>query len=298
MADERRPVGSVAEETARLLDALLAGTLAWTRRRTEGRPTTHTGVTHPRTRQGSAEPCPTCGHVPSAAHATTGDGEVCHLCPVCQLLRVVRTVRPETLDRLGDLAAAVTETLRDAAASRWRETGSTPRQRSRAEVQDIEIEGDEGGHRREPSVGARARSDGGGAMSGQLAIGIDIGGTKVAGGAVDAAGRVVARARRDTPHRSMSPDVVEDTIVAVVNELVETVRVSGSARSWPSGSARPASSRRTGPPSSSPRTCRGATSHFGMRCLDGSEFRSRWTTTPTPRRGRSGSSGRRAARAT
>ena len=62
-------------------------------------------------------------------------------------------------------------------------------------------------------------------MSGQLAIGIDIGGTKVAGGAVDAAGRVVARARRDTPHRSKSPDVVEDTIVAVVDELVETVRV-------------------------------------------------------------------------
>jgi hypothetical protein len=54
-------------------------------------------------------------------------------------------VRPETLDRLGDLAAAVTDTLRDAAASRWRETGSTPRQRSRAEVQDIEIEGDEPG---------------------------------------------------------------------------------------------------------------------------------------------------------
>jgi glucokinase len=60
-------------------------------------------------------------------------------------------------------------------------------------------------------------------VSGDLAIGIDIGGTKVAGGAVDAAGKVLARARRDTPHRSKSPDVVEDTIVAVVDELVSTV---------------------------------------------------------------------------
>jgi glucokinase len=53
-----------------------------------------------------------------------------------------------------------------------------------------------------------------------LAIGIDIGGTKVAGGLVDVDGAVVARARRDTPHRSKSPDVVEDTIVEVVTELM------------------------------------------------------------------------------
>ena len=53
-----------------------------------------------------------------------------------------------------------------------------------------------------------------------LAIGIDIGGTKVAGGVVDAEGKVHGRARRDTPHRSTSPRVVEDTIVSVVEELL------------------------------------------------------------------------------
>ena len=58
-------------------------------------------------------------------------------------------------------------------------------------------------------------------MSGGLAIGIDIGGTKVAGGVVDPGGVVVARARRDTPHRSTSPSVVEDTIVDVVAELID-----------------------------------------------------------------------------
>lgn len=61
-------------------------------------------------------------------------------------------------------------------------------------------------------------------MSEDLAIGIDIGGTKVAGGAVDATGRVVTRARSDTPHRSMSPDVVEDTIVAVVDQILDQLR--------------------------------------------------------------------------
>ncbi|MFW5470119.1 ROK family glucokinase [Knoellia sp. CPCC 206435] len=53
-----------------------------------------------------------------------------------------------------------------------------------------------------------------------LAIGIDIGGTKVAGGVVDENGEIRARARRDTPHRSKRPQVVEDTIVDVVHELM------------------------------------------------------------------------------
>jgi glucokinase len=61
-------------------------------------------------------------------------------------------------------------------------------------------------------------------MSPGPAIGIDIGGTKVAGGVVDADGQVTHRARRDTPHRSKSPSVVEGTIVEVVAELMQAVR--------------------------------------------------------------------------
>ena len=60
-------------------------------------------------------------------------------------------------------------------------------------------------------------------MSRRLAIGIDIGGTKVAGGVVDVDGHITHRARRDTPHRSKSPSVVEDTIVDVVDELMQIV---------------------------------------------------------------------------
>ncbi|HEX6918124.1 MAG TPA: ROK family glucokinase [Phycicoccus sp.] len=58
---------------------------------------------------------------------------------------------------------------------------------------------------------------------GQLAVGVDIGGTKVAAGVVDTAGRVLVRARRDTPHRSTSPRVVEDTIVSAVEEVLGRV---------------------------------------------------------------------------
>ncbi|MDO5501720.1 MAG: ROK family glucokinase [Actinomycetia bacterium] len=60
-------------------------------------------------------------------------------------------------------------------------------------------------------------------MTDRVSIGIDIGGTKVAGGIVDATGQITDRCRRDTPHRSTSPEVVEDVIVGVVEELLGCV---------------------------------------------------------------------------
>jgi glucokinase len=48
-------------------------------------------------------------------------------------------------------------------------------------------------------------------------IGVDIGGTKVAGGVVDASGQILARARVDTPAKDA--DAAEDAIVAVVEQL-------------------------------------------------------------------------------
>lgn len=52
-----------------------------------------------------------------------------------------------------------------------------------------------------------------------LAIGVDVGGTKVVAGLVDAAGALVGHARRDTPGRTTQPSVVEDVIVEVVTEI-------------------------------------------------------------------------------
>ena len=50
-----------------------------------------------------------------------------------------------------------------------------------------------------------------------LAIGVDIGGTKVAAGVVDADGQILARLRRDTP--AHDPDKVEDVIADCIREL-------------------------------------------------------------------------------
>lgn len=51
----------------------------------------------------------------------------------------------------------------------------------------------------------------------RLAVGVDIGGTKVVAGLVDDGGRVVATAHRSTPGRDVV--AVEDTIAGVVDEL-------------------------------------------------------------------------------
>ncbi|GAA1744337.1 ROK family glucokinase [Luedemannella helvata] len=61
-------------------------------------------------------------------------------------------------------------------------------------------------------------------MSEALTIGVDIGGTKVLGGVVDAAGEVLAQARRDTPADDVSKTL--DFIVEVVQELAAEHPVS------------------------------------------------------------------------
>ena len=52
-----------------------------------------------------------------------------------------------------------------------------------------------------------------------LAVGVDIGGTKVVAGLVDTAGRITQTRRRSTPGRDVV--AVEDTITEVVSELLE-----------------------------------------------------------------------------
>lgn len=56
-----------------------------------------------------------------------------------------------------------------------------------------------------------------------LTIGVDIGGTKVAGGVVDAEGRIVARVRRDTPADDVGR--TRDVVVEVIAELAAEHRV-------------------------------------------------------------------------
>ena len=88
------------------------------------------------------------------------------------------------------------------------------------EGSDVSLHGDGSGPRlrvgraREPweSVGMRLGPP-------LLTVGVDIGGTKVAAGVVDGEGRVLDQLRRETPHRTKSPRVVEDTIADAVTTL-------------------------------------------------------------------------------
>ena len=52
-----------------------------------------------------------------------------------------------------------------------------------------------------------------------LAIGVDVGGTKVAAGVVDEYGRIIAKLKRSTP--AASPPLTEHAIADVVTELLD-----------------------------------------------------------------------------
>jgi hypothetical protein len=128
------PVGSVAEEAARLLDAL-GDWGAGAAQAAAGHAHRHTADDDA---PASAPHCPTCG-----AENGAGQAVVCQLCPVCQGLGMLRSVRPETVDRLADLAGAIAATLRDLAAQR-RETASAPGEARPTRVQEIAVEDEQG----------------------------------------------------------------------------------------------------------------------------------------------------------
>jgi len=140
------PVGSVAEEAARLLDALLSGEgmadVPPQRAAAPGEPSPGAPGEVPTAAGASGTASPgqdsSCGHRSAAE-----DQPVCHLCPVCQLIRTVRAVNPETVDRLADLAAAVSQTLRDVAANRWAQTGHPAPGRRGSVVEDIAVRGND-----------------------------------------------------------------------------------------------------------------------------------------------------------
>lgn len=59
----------------------------------------------------------------------------------------------------------------------------------------------------------------------RLAVGVDIGGTKVIAGVVDTDGTIVDHRRVETPDKNKSPQLVEDTIAQLVLELAARHRV-------------------------------------------------------------------------
>lgn len=72
----------------------------------------------------------------------------------------------------------------------------------------------------------------------RVAIGIDLGGTKILGGIVDEAGRILAERRRPTP-ASEGPVVVLAAVRAVVEELLAEARTPGRLVGGPGGPLAP-----------------------------------------------------------
>lgn len=165
------PVGTVAEETARLVEALGD----WARSATAGDAAQPGHSAQPD--ESAPDQADPAGRGDDAAHAAqpgggsaaedqagtrhttgcercggtglaAGEAIACQLCPVCQGIALLRAVRPETVARLADLAGALSGVLRDIAAERAGQGAPTrpePPPRGGQRVQDISVE-DEDDH--------------------------------------------------------------------------------------------------------------------------------------------------------
>lgn len=117
-------VGSVAEEAARLLEAL-------------GRPQPPRDEPTSRATDTGARAAAPAGAGGDASgsehvHVAMGDAETCTWCPVCRSVTLLKGVSPETLGRLADLATAAATVFADL-ASRHTSTSSGTAERAPAE---------------------------------------------------------------------------------------------------------------------------------------------------------------------
>jgi hypothetical protein len=161
----REPVGSVAEETARLLEALGGwaeglGVPAGEASAADHDVADHDVADHDVADHDAADhddeaaadpgadradghaagarPTTRCEHCGVSSRA--GEALACQLCPVCQGISLLRSVRPETVERLADLAAALSGALRDIAADRFGQPPPPPPPPRGQRVQDIAVD--------------------------------------------------------------------------------------------------------------------------------------------------------------
>ena len=112
-----------------------------------------------------------------------------------------------------------------------------------------------------------------------LTIGVDVGGTKVAGGLVDEHGTVLAQHRVDTPARD-----AEATTTAIVS-VIEAMRAEHEVEAVGIGIAGFVDAARSKSSTSRPTCSAGATGRCARRSRSGSVCGSSSRTTRTPRPG-------------
>ncbi|TDU87025.1 hypothetical protein EV138_0542 [Kribbella voronezhensis] len=95
----KEPVGSVAEEAAKLFAVLQQATTE-----AKGQHSSHQEPVHEEPADEAADE-----HEHGTAHR---GGPECQWCPVCQLIAKVRTTSPETIEQLSSAAAGVLGSLR------------------------------------------------------------------------------------------------------------------------------------------------------------------------------------------
>jgi len=155
MTDQHQaPIGTVAEEAARLVAAM--ATMARSSADPGAVPSPYAGPEDAPPGDASSAGAPSAGASSAGARSTGacsacgGDSDgtpvACKLCPLCQGIALLRSVRPETVDRLADLASALAAGLRDM-ATQSRASGPTSdagpssgRPSDRATVQDIRVD--------------------------------------------------------------------------------------------------------------------------------------------------------------
>lgn len=107
--ERREPVGTVAEEAARLVQSLRGWAGAGSEAGTGG--DTRTGSDTGTGADAAADGCACSCH-------RTGEAATCRLCPVCRGIALLRAVRPETLERVADVATMAAAALHDLAEQR------------------------------------------------------------------------------------------------------------------------------------------------------------------------------------
>ena len=118
MTTDPRPVGSISEETARLLDALgwvLDGARP---ARTNTEPSAQSAEAEPAkaAKAGSAEHGEAAEPTAAAEAAEAGSHpSACSWCPVCRGVASLRSVNPDAVDRLADAATVLAQALSDLA---------------------------------------------------------------------------------------------------------------------------------------------------------------------------------------
>ena len=180
-ADE--PVGSVTEEAVKLLHALQD----WAK---------DSGSEYAGAAASAAEGAASAAHRINE-HVATG-GAACTYCPLCRVISAVRDTSPEVK---AHLSTAMTSLMQAAAGMMATPVPEPGARRPDSAVEKIDLSD-------ERRVGGRLMG---------LTVGIDVGGTKIAGGVVDEQGHILATARRESP--ATDTDAIEHAIEELVAEL-------------------------------------------------------------------------------